>query len=293
MTVAPASATKPLDQTRTRSPVKTLWLVNGQQTGVDPADRGLAYGDGLFETMGAVDGRIRWLDLHLDRLEDGCMRLAIPAPPRDVLEREIATNCPKQGRAIVKLIVTRGAGPRGYAPPDPATPTRVLAIAPWPEYSAARYRDGIPMRVCRLRLGENPALAGIKHLSRLEHVLAELELKDHGVEQGLLLDTGGRVVGGTHSNLFAAIGAEIVTPALTRCGIKGVMRRAVLEAAPGLGLASAERDLTLEQALGADELFMTNSLFGVCPVAAVDSRRFRVGPLTRRLMAHFGYPHAA
>jgi 4-amino-4-deoxychorismate lyase len=273
--------------------VKTLWLVNGQPTGVDPADRGLAYGDGLFETMGAVDGNIRWLDLHLDRLEDGCARLAIPAPPRDVLGREIAANCPPQGRAILKLIVTRGTGPRGYAPPDNAVPTRVLAIAPWPEYSASRYRDGIAVRVCRLRLGENPALAGIKHLSRLEQVLAELELKGQDVEQGLLLDSGGRVVGGTHGNLFAATGTEIATPALTRCGIKGVMRRAVLDAAQRLGLASAERDLTLEQALAADELFMTNSLFGVCPIAAVDSRRMRVGPVTRRLMAHFGYSHAA
>ncbi|HEY9182640.1 MAG TPA: aminotransferase class IV, partial [Gammaproteobacteria bacterium] len=88
--------------------MKTLWLVNGKPTGVDPADRGLAYGDGLFETMGAVDGRIRWLDLHFDRLEDGCRRLAIPPPQRGVLEQEIAMSCPKRGRAIVKVIVTRG-----------------------------------------------------------------------------------------------------------------------------------------------------------------------------------------
>jgi 4-amino-4-deoxychorismate lyase len=273
--------------------VKTLWLVNGQPTGVDPADRGLAYGDGLFETMGAVDGRIRWLDLHFDRLEDGCRRLAIPAPPRAMLEQEIAAHCPKQGRAIVKLIVTRGSGPRGYAPPETASPTRVLAISSWPEYDDSHYRRGIAVRVCRLRLGENTALAGIKHLSRLEQVLAELEIKGHAVQQGLVMDASNRVVGGTNSNLFAVNGAEVATPALTRCGVKGVMRRAVLEAATTLELRVTERDLTLEQVLGAEELFMTNSLFGVWPVATLDAQRFVVGPVTKRLMAHLGYGHGA
>jgi 4-amino-4-deoxychorismate lyase len=187
--------------------VKTLWLVNGQPTGVDPADRGLAYGDGLFETMGAVNGRIRWLELHFDRLEHGCRRLAIPPPARGVLEQEIAMNCPKHGRAIAKLIITRGSGPRGYAPPESPTPTRVLAVSAWPDYPASRYRDGISVHVCALRLGENPALAGIKHLSRLEQVLAELEIKGRGVEQGLLLDTRERVIGGTNSNFFAVFGS--------------------------------------------------------------------------------------
>jgi 4-amino-4-deoxychorismate lyase len=293
MTVALASATRSRHPSRARSPVKTLWLVNGQPTGVDPADRGLAYGDGLFETMGAVDGHIRWLDLHFDRLEDGCRRLSIPAPPRAALGKEIAAHCPRQGRAIVKLIVTRGTGPRGYAPPEVAHPTRVLAISAWPEYAVTNYRHGISVHVCQLRLGENPALAGLKHLSRLEQVLAELELKGQGAEHGLLLDTSERVVGGTNSNLFAVFGTEIATPALTRCGVKGVMRRAVLEAAPALDMQVSERDLTLEQILGADELFMTNSLFGVWPIVRVASRRLPVGPATRRILGHFGYSDAA
>jgi len=273
--------------------VKTLWLVNGQPTGVDPADRGLAYGDGLFETMAAHDGRIRWLDFHFDRLEEGCRRLEIPSLPRSLLEQEIAAHCPQEGRAVVKLIVTRGSGGRGYPPPEPANPTRVLAISSWPEYPEPYYRHGISVRVCKLRLGENPALAGIKHLCRLEQVLAQLELRGHEVQQGLLLDMSDKVVGGTHSNLFAVNGSELATPTLIRSGIKGVMRRAVLETAPSLGIRTAERDLTLGQILEADELFMTNALFGVWPIAAIDSQRFAVGPTTRRLMAHFGYRHAA
>ena len=288
MTASLASATTTY-QSRTRGLVNTLWLVNGQTTGIDPADRGLAYGDGLFETMAARDGRIRWLDLHLDRLEEGCRRLEIPPPPRSLVAREIDAHCPRQGRAVVKLILTRGPGVRGYLPPEPATPTRVLAISPWPEYHESHYRHGISMRVCQLRLGENPALAGIKHLCRLEQVLAQLELRGHPVQQGVLLDTRGYVVGGTSSNVFAVRGAELRTPSLARCGIKGVMRRAVLEAARTLGLRAEERELELVDLFAADELFVTNSLFGIWPVTDVDGRRFAIGAITERLMTHLGY----
>lgn len=288
MTGALPSATKRLAQSPTGCAVNTLWLVNGHSTGVDPADRGLAYGDGLFETMASRDGRIRWLDLHLDRLEEGCRRLEIPPPSRALLARELAEHSPKQGRAVVKLIVTRGSGARGYLPPEPATPTRVLAISSWPDYPAANYRTGIAVHVCHLRLGDSPALAGIKHLGRLEQVLAQLELRGHAVQQGLLLDTSDRVVGGTSSNLFAVLAGELATPTLARCGIKGVMRRAVLEAARTLGIRAVERDLTLAELSAADELFVTNALFGIWPIADVDGRRFVAGATTRRLMAHLG-----
>ena len=144
--------------------MNTLWLVNGQSTGVDPADRGLAYGDGLFETMASRDGRIRWLDLHLDRLEEGCRRLEIAAPSRALLTQEIAAHNPMQGRAVVKLIVTRGPGTRGYLPPEPATPTRVLGHFVLARLSRRVLQAGIGVKVCQLRLGESPALAGIKHL---------------------------------------------------------------------------------------------------------------------------------
>jgi 4-amino-4-deoxychorismate lyase len=272
--------------------VNTLWLVNGQSTGVDPADRGLAYGDGLFETMAAVDGNIRWLDLHFDRLEDGCRRLEIPAPSRSLLAHEIDTYCPRRGHAVVKLIVTRGPGTRGYLPPEPAAPTRVLAISSWPEYPDSYYRDGISVRVCRLRLGENPALAGIKHLCRLEQVLAQLELRGYAVQQGLLLDASGYVAGGTSRNVFVVVGAELRTPILARCGIKGVMRRVVLETARTLGIRAEEREIALEELLHADELFATNALFGIWPITEIEGRRFSPGPITRRLMLQLGYGHA-
>jgi 4-amino-4-deoxychorismate lyase len=266
--------------------------VNGQSTGIDPADRGLAYGDGLFETMAARDGRIRWLDLHLDRLEEGCRRLEIPAPSRSLLTREIEAHCPRKGRVVVKLIVTRGPGVRGYPPPESPTPTRVLAISQWPDYPDSSYRDGINVRTCQLRLGENPALAGIKHLCRLEQVLAQLELRGQPVQQGLMLDASGAVAQGTSSNVFIVAGGELATPSLARCGIKGVMRRVVLEACRTLDVRAEERDVAPAELLGAEEVFMTNALFGIWPVKELDGRRFPVGSTTERLMTHLGYGHA-
>ncbi len=268
--------------------MQALWLVNGRSSGVDPSDRGLAFGDGLFETMAALDGRIRWLDLHLERLEDGCRRLAIPPPERTLVATEIAEHCPA-GRAVVKLLVTRGAGARGYAPPETPNPTRILAVSAWPDYPARLYELGIRVRVCRLRLGESPALAGLKHLCRLEQVLAQLELRGSDAEQGLLLDTSERVIGGTSSNVFVVRDGRLATPTLERAGIKGVMRRAVLAAAAELGLAAVEHDLTMADLHAADELFMTNALFGIWPVALLDDRAFRPGAITRRLMQHLEY----
>jgi len=268
--------------------VETLWLVNGQRTGVDPADRGLAYGDGLFETMAARDGQIRWLDLHFDRLEEGCRRLEIQPPERRILAEEIASHCTRTGRAAVKLIVTRGSGTRGYAPPAASVSTRILSISAWPSYPSSHYAKGVRVRVCRLRLASNPTLAGMKHLNRLEHVLAHLELRDTDAEHGLLLDTSEHVVGGTSSNVFAVHRNQLLTPAIERAGVKGVMRRAVLAAAAELGLRTTERDLTLAEVANADELFMTNALFGIWPVASLDSKTFTRGAVTQRLMQHLG-----
>lgn len=268
--------------------METLWLVNGERSGVDPADRGLAYGDGLFETMRAERGTVSRFDWHYERLREGCERLAIPAPDRTTIENEIAAHLPADRRAIVKLIVTRGTGTRGYRPPPSPEPTRVLAISPWTAYPAHYYADGIRMRVCELRLGENPRLAGIKHLCRLEQVLAQLELGDGEVEQGLLLDAGGRVVGGTSSNVFIVKNALVATPAITRCGIKGVMRRAVIAAAADLSLTVREYDLSLAEVADADEVFVTNALFGVWPVAKLGARQLAPGTVTRKLMAHLG-----
>jgi 4-amino-4-deoxychorismate lyase len=268
--------------------MNTRYLVNGEPIGVDPGDRGLAYGDGLFETMAAVDGAVPRLEMHLERLTAGCDRLGIPCPPRAALERDMGRLAPRSGRSILKIIVTRGSGARGYAPPAQATPTRIVSTSPWPDYPEERYRDGIRVRVCALRLGTNPALAGLKHLARLEYVLAQLELRDADVQQGLLCDVRDLVVGGTSSNVFVVRSGAVRTPAITHAGVHGVMRRTVLATARELGLHVGEAELTLGDVLAADEVFMTNAVFGIWPVKSIDERLFDVGPITRLLLSRLG-----
>ena len=271
----------------------TDWLVDGKPGRVDPRDRGLAYGDGLFETMAARAGQVRWLDHHLDRLAEGCRRLAIPLPERNALRREVDAVCPATGRAIIKLIVTRGVGARGYGPPDEPRAMRIVGRERWPAHPASYYTQGIELRTLTLRLGENPALAGIKHLCRLEQVLARIELNDLSAQEGLLLDTSGFVVGGTASNLFAVSGTTLCTPALERCGVSGVMRRAVLESCSQIGLHAEEADLAPAALGDADELFVTNAVIGIWPVREFDGQTCRKGEVTHRLQRLLGFGHHA
>jgi 4-amino-4-deoxychorismate lyase len=267
--------------------MESAWSVNGIPQGLDPRDRGLAYGDGLFETMAASNGTIRWLDYHLERLAAGCARLAIPVLPDVELRRQIAAQTPPRGRAVIKLIVTRGIGARGYRPPETPVPTVILGATPWPS------PDGLPseavvMVTCETRLGENPQLAGLKHLCRLEYVLAQLELKHRGLNEGLLLSTSGQVVGATSNNVFAVFGSGVRTPRMERCGVRGVMRRLVLESCPLLGLEAQEVDMDVATLREADEVFITNSLLGVRPVGRLDDTVYPIGPVTRRLAAQLG-----
>jgi 4-amino-4-deoxychorismate lyase len=269
--------------------VEAMCLVNGKRTQVDPRDRGLAYGDGLFETMACHSGGIRWIELHLDRLISGCRRLVIPISDRDSLRSEILSNCPTSGSAVVKLIVTRGVGERGYRPPEPASPTRILSIARWPEQPAEHYTSGVSLKTCALRLGENPQLAGLKHLCRLEQVLAQMELTASDAQEGLLRNSSGWVVGGITSNIFAIRGGDMLTPRLSRCGVHGVMRRVVLQYASDLQLNAVEADVDMSTLLDSNELFITNAVFGIKPVKSVDSVSFSIGAATRRLMRMLGY----
>jgi len=258
-------------------------LVNGVAGGSIAADdRGLSYGDGLFETVLVVDGRAPLWSRHMARLAEGCARLLLPEPDAEQLARETARAGADLARAVVRITLTRGAGPRGYAIPDSAHATRIVAAAPAPKTSADWYHRGIRVRECVLRLSEQPLLAGIKHLNRLEQVLARAEWTDADVVEGILRDFGARVIGATAANLFAVIGGRLVTPALDRCGVAGVARAEVL--------ARREcevRDLTMEELMQADEVFLTNSVRGILPVTALDERRWPIGDVARALQAHW------
>lgn len=263
---------------------KVVTLVNGRADDcLSTQDRGLLYGDGLFETMAVHDARVPQWPRHLARLRSGCERLGIAMPDADLLAVEAAGLCQDAQHAVLKLVVTRGAGGRGYRPDATVAATRVLQLHPYPAWPAAHARNGVAVRICRLRLACNPLLAGIKHLNRLEQVLARAEWDDPALAEGLMLDVDGRLIEGTMSNVFLVRAGRLLTPAVTRCGVAGVTRERILELAAAAGLAAEVRDIAPEELEQADEVLLCNSLIGIWPVTRVESLDYPVGDITRQL----------
>jgi 4-amino-4-deoxychorismate lyase len=248
-------------------------LVNGApDTVVSAADRGLAYGDGAFRTLAVHAGQPRAWPLHYRKLRHDCTVLGIACPPEAILRAEIDCIARTVGDCAAKIIITRGAGERGYAPPLAGTPTRIVCGLPLPQYPDRYFTEGIEVRVCSIRLAAQPALAGIKHLNRLENVLARAEWTDPAVAEGLLCDAAGNVIGGTMSNLFMLEGGALVTPALTSCGVAGVTRERILNAARAHGMHVSIEAVDASRLTQADALLLTNSLIGVWQVARLGNR---------------------
>jgi len=228
-------------------------LVNGKfGNSIGIRDRGLLYGDGVFRTLRVAQGKALHWPLHFLKLQHDCAALSIACPEEALLCAELDQVLAQHPDGVVKLIVTRGEGVRGYAPPVCANPTHLWDISPLPDYPADWATHGIKARLCQLRLGQQPRLAGVKHLNRLENVLAAAEWNDSEIAEGLLLDAEGNVIGGTRSNLFLVSQGRLVTPDLSRCGVAGLQRERVMAWALQHGVTLQVRDIGLEEALHAD-----------------------------------------
>ena len=261
-------------------------LVNGKPLDcVSTSDRGLLYGDGVFETIAVSGGKLCHWERHLQRLQSGCERLGMATVDGTLLAEETGLLIQQSQRAVVKIIITRGSGGRGYRVPGQPRPTRVIQLHDWPDYPASCTESGIKTRVCHTRLGQNVSLAGIKHLNRLEQVLARQEWDDPEIMEGLLLDTGGHLVEGTMSNVFMVKDRVLMTPDLTLCGVAGIMRARMLELARQHSIESRIQPVTLDTLLQADEVFVCNSLIGIWPVIGIDKQAFPKGPVAARLQA--------
>jgi 4-amino-4-deoxychorismate lyase len=261
-----------------------VW-VNGRPDGVlSPLERGLHYGDGLFETIACVGGRPRFLDLHVARLSAGCARLGIDFPARDELRREILEVAAGAPRSIVKVLLTRGpAMARGYGTTGAERPTRLTLRYAWEEEDPGLAAAGIRVRTAALRLAENPALAGLKHLNRLEQVLARRESPAGAFAEALMFSSGGRLISGVMSNVFLVEGGALRTPLLDRCGVAGIMRQVVLREAARAGMAAVEAVLTGADLERSRELFLTSAVIGLRPVRELDGRACVPGTVTREL----------
>lgn len=250
-------------------------LVNGRSTTqLSVFDRGLAYGDGLFETMRFESGRIPLRALHLDRLLPSCQRLDIPVDP-DILNSELdaalaMATARQLSKAVIKLIITRGSGGRGYMPAPELQPNRILYVSPLPAVPRHFYEQGVKVHVCHHRLPDHPALAGIKHLNKLDHVLASQELTGGEFQEGLLMGMDGRVIEACSRNVFVLRRGTLFTPHLHKAGVAGILRRRIMEGyAAEIGLMVKEADMDLETVSKADELFLSNSITGIWPVRAL------------------------
>lgn len=248
----------------------SAWINGRRRNTLDHRDRGLQYGDGLFETMRIHRRRVRLLDYHLDRLFDGCRRLEIEAPVRASLRGELQRAASSRGEGILKLLLTRGSGSRGYRPTGRERATRILSTHALPRRVWAQSAAPARVRICATPLSMNPRLAGLKSLNRLDSVLARGEWRDERIWEGLMCDMDGSWVCGTMSNLFLRRGATLLTPLLDRCGVAGVMRRWVLENCAALRLRAEVRRIRFEDLKSAEEVFMSNAVIGIRSVRSIE-----------------------
>ena len=247
----------------------SAWINGRKSTRIDYRDRGLQYGDGVFETMRVRRGQVRLLEYHVERLDMSCRRLDIAGPPLGALRRELARIAALRSEGILKLIVTRGSGPRGYRPTGRERCTRILALHALPKAVVTGRSAAVRVRLCATPLGLNPRLAGLKTLNRLESVVARAEWSDARIWEGLMQDVDENIVCGTMSNLFLRRGSTLMTPVLDRCGVAGVMRRWVLETAVDLRLSPVERRIRWRDLRQAEEVFMSNAVVGLRSVGFV------------------------
>jgi len=243
-------------------------LIDGRHEAFIPAlDRGFAYGDGVFRTMRARAGVIPHWQLHYSKLAADCRSLDIVCPAQAVLTAETDEILRVEPDCVLKIIITRGSGGRGYGPPTDPRPLRMIASFPVPESRAGAIESGVRVRWCSTRLALQPALAGVKHLNRLENVLARREWSDGEIAEGLMQDTESRVIEGTTTNLFLLEGDQLITPDLARCGVAGVQRDRLLAIAPQLGLRPSIEAVVPNRLLAAEQILLTNSVIGVWRVS--------------------------
>jgi 4-amino-4-deoxychorismate lyase len=261
-----------------------VFMINGEQGGVIHAmDRAVMYGDGVFRTMRMRQGQVKCWPQQYRKLNADCQALDILCPAQHILEQELSHLALEEPDCVVKIIVSRGEGGRGYSVPASVSPNRVVLSSPAPQYPIRFWHEGVKLHVCEIRMSHQPRLAGIKHLNRLENVLARMEWDDAGIPEGLLLDADGWVVEGTMSNIFIRVGRKLITPDLSTCGVAGLQRDRILKHAPSLGLTPEISRFTLPTLLQAEEIFVCNSVIGVWPVRQIGATSIAPGPIATQM----------
>lgn len=270
------------------------YLINGEfQAGVSPLDRGFAYGDGVFRTMRVKGGMPVVWHSHYQKLVSDCASIGIVCPSAalimDDIHKLFIDDVLENKESVAKIIITRGVGERGYLTPAITTPLRVLLKAEMPKYINQNIKHGVTLRICDTRLARQKQLAGVKHLNRLENILARMEWRDESIFDGVLMDDLGHVVEGTACNIFARFGQELHTPLLDECGVSGVARAQIVALSKPLNLLVKELKFDLLHLMNADEVIISNSIYGAFQVVKIADKRWEKQTLAitlRKLMKY-------
>lgn len=267
-----------------------IW-VDGQLTDNMPVcDRGLAYGDGFFTTMLVLEGRLINWRKHQQRLTLSALCLGFPELNWPALTQDLTTvlnHFVATDTGVIKIIITRGCGGAGYQPlPKAQTQPRIIIQKlPYPQQVDRSLKDAknnpaclsfiVKSQVCRTLWSDNKQLAGLKHLNRLDNVLARYELAD-GMSEGIMLSQTGGVISGTQSNIVVLKDLIAYTPKLETCGIHGTLLASLKEWLPSLGYDWQETQFDLAFLNSADEVFFCNAVRGIMPMESLNGKAWPV-----------------
>ncbi|MEW7311416.1 aminodeoxychorismate lyase [Buttiauxella gaviniae] len=252
-----------------------MYLINGELTAHLPAnDRAVQFGDGCFTTARVVNGKVRFLEQHIDRLKHACEKLLIPFVEWSLLETEMQQMAAAEQLAVLKVVITRGQGGRGYSAANCLHPARLLSVSAYPGFYPQWREQGISLALSPIQLGINPHLAGIKHLNRLEQVLIRTHLEQTSAQEALVLDSDGWLTECCAANLFWRKGSQVFTPNIDKSGVNGTMRQHIIACLAGSSWQITEVREKLDTLAQADEVLICNALMPVIPVNQAQSWRF-------------------
>ncbi len=263
-----------------------MYLINGQwQTTLAANDRAVQFGDGCFTTAAIRNGKIAFSEQHLHRLRLACEKLLLPFTEWARLADEMQQLATNERLAVLKVIISRGAGGRGYSAANCDQPTRILSTSTFPSFYDDWRSRGISLALSPLCLGVNPHLAGIKHLNRLEQVLIRTHLEQTSAQEALVLDSDGWLTECCAANLFWRKGEQVYTPCVDRAGVNGTMRQRIIASLNDAGRQVQEVRERMETLADADELIICNALMPVVPVRQAEAWRY-----SSRELYHFLAP---
>ncbi|MTD25416.1 aminodeoxychorismate lyase [Erwinia sorbitola] len=263
-----------------------MWVNGEMRDSIEARDRAVQFGDGCFTTARVHQGRVQRIEAHLKRLQQACERLKIDGVDWRRLENEMSFAATTRSDGVLKVILTRGSGGRGYSATGCAAPARIMSISDYPAHYHSLRQTGVRLALSSVRLGKNPQLAGIKHLNRLEQVLIRTELEQTGADEALVLDSDALLVECCAANLFWRTGNQVFTPDLSASGVNGIQRQWVMQQVVQSGFTLKEVRVGIDALAAAEEVLITNALMPVLPVYQAESWHYSSRQLFALLCHH-------